>query len=209
MNSPSIGSRTALQILSAVLMLVALVAAAPAAPAAQDAPAPAKAENLSGLHDFDFLFGDWTVHHRTLRAGTTAWVEFEGTSSTRPIMGGAGNLEDNVLHRPSGTYRAAAVRAYDPATGQWAIWWVDGRAPHGPLDPPVKGSFEKGEGRFYSDDTLNGQPIRVRYLWRVINADSARWEQAYSHDGGQTWDTNWTMDFARVGAAKAQDRSVH
>src|SRR5688572_21388861 len=137
--------------LSAVLMIAALLAAMPTR-AAQDSPKPAASENLAGLHDFDFLFGDWKVHHRTLRAGTTTWVEFEGTSSTRPIMGGAGNLEDNVLHRPGGTYRAAALRAYDPATGQWAIWWCDGRSPHGPIDPPVKGGFEQGVGRFYSDD---------------------------------------------------------
>jgi len=183
--------------LSPALMIAALLVALPTR-AAQDAPTPTMAENLAGVHDFDFLFGDWKVHHRTLRAGTTTWVEFEGTSSTRPVMGGAGNLEDNVLYRPSGTYRAAALRAYDPATGQWAIWWCDGRMPHGPIDPPVKGGFEKGVGRFYSDDTLNGQPIRVRYIWTVIAADSARWEQAYSKDAGQTWETNWTMDFTRV-----------
>ncbi len=182
--------------LFAVLLLL-VVTLAPLS-ASQDPLTPAKVENLTGLHDFDFMFGDWKVHHRILRAGTSAWVEFEGTSSTRPIMGGAGNLEDNVLHRPGGTYRAAAVRAYDPATGQWAIWWVDGRMPHNPIDPPVKGGFEKGEGRFYSDDTFNGQPIRVRYLWRSLTADSAHWEQAYSKDGGKTWDTNWTMDFTRV-----------
>ena len=191
-----ISPHTLPRILSAVLLIAAL-AAAPAR-AAKEAPKPAAAANLTGLHDFDFLFGDWKVHHRTLRAGTTTWVEFEGTSSTRPIMGGAGNLEDNVLVRPGGTYPAAAVRAYDSATGQWAIWWVDGRAPHGPLDPPVKGGFTNGVGSFYSDDTLNGQPIRVRYLWSHITPTSARWEQAYSKDAGKTWDTNWTMDFTRV-----------
>lgn len=196
MNSPTISPHARQRILSVLLLIAALLVAS-SARAAQDAPVPTKGENLSGLHDFDFMFGDWKVHHRVLRAGTTNWVEFEGTSSTRPIMGGAGNLEDNILYRPTGTYRAAALRAYDPATGQWAIWWVDGRAPHGPIDPPVKGGFEKGEGRFYSDDTLNGQPIRVRYLWRAITTDSARWEQAYSKDAGQTWETNWTMDFAR------------
>jgi hypothetical protein len=188
------------RILAAVLLFTALLLATPVQ-AAQDAPTPARTQNLAGVHDFDFLFGDWKVHHRVLKAGTTTWVEFEGTSSTRPIMGGAGNLEDNLLHRPSGTYRAAAVRAYDPATGQWAIWWLDGRAPHGPLDPPVKGGFENGVGQFYSDDTLNGQPIRVRYTWSHITPTSARWEQAFSQDGGKTWETNWTMDFTRTAAA--------
>jgi len=193
MTSPHSSLRT----WAAILIVTALLGA-PLAPAAEEAPIPAKADSRSGVHDFDFLFGDWKVHHRFLKAGTTTWAEFEGTSSTRPIMGGAGNVEDNVLHRPGGTYRAAALRAYDPATGQWAMWWCDGRTPHGPIDPPVKGGFEKGVGRFYSDDTINGQPIRTRYIWTVISADSARWEQAYSKDAGQTWETNWTMDFTRV-----------
>jgi hypothetical protein len=186
------------RILAVGFVAVSLWAVAPVL-ATQNSPAPATSTaNLSGLHDFDFLFGDWKVHHRVFKVALNAWVEFEGTSSIRPIMGGAGNIEDNVLAAPSGTYRAAGLRSYDQATGQWAIWWLDGRAPYGPIDPPVKGGFAHGEGNFYSDDTLNGQPIRTRYSWSRIAPGSARWEQAYSSDGGKTWQTNWTMDFTRV-----------
>jgi hypothetical protein len=186
------------RILAAALVVASFWAAALAL-ASQDAPAPAIGPaNVSGLHDFDFLFGDWKVHHHVFKVALNAWVDFEGTSSTRPVMGGAGNLEDNLLAAPSGTYRAAALRAYDQATGQWAIWWLDGRAPHGPIDPPVKGGFAHGEGNFYSDDTLNDQPIRTRYWWSQITPTSARWEQAFSRDGGKIWVTNWTMDFTRV-----------
>ncbi len=192
-----ISSTTLPRILSGILMITALLVATPTR-AAQDSPAPAAGGILAGLHDFDFLFGDWKVHHHAFKTALKAWVDFEGTSSTRPIMGGAGNLEDNVLHPPSGTYRAAAVRAYDPATGQWAIWWLDGRTPHSPLDPPVKGGFVNGEGSFYSDDIVNGQPVRTRFLWTHITTTSARWEQAFSKDGGKTWETNWTMEFTRV-----------
>lgn len=176
------------RLLPALLMLTALLLAAPA--------------HAGGVHDFDFIFGDWKVHHRFLKAGTTTWAEFEGTSTTQPIMGGAGNLEDNVLQRPGGTYRAAAMRAYDAATGQWAMWWVDGRNPHGPIDPPVKGGFENGVGQFYSDDIVNGQPLRTRYTWSHITPTSARWAQAFSKDGGKTWETNWVMDFTRTAAAE-------
>jgi len=166
--------------------------------AALSIPAASAAEGLSGAHDFDFEFGDWTVHHRVKRASTGQWYEFDGTSNARPILNGLGNVEDNVFHRPEGDSRGVALRAYDPATAQWAIWWVDSRSPHGTLDPPVKGRFEKGVGTFYSDGEINGKPARTRFTWSQITPSSARWEQAFSFDAGKTWDTNWIMEFRRA-----------
>ena len=96
-----------------------------------------------------------------------------------------------------GTYRAATFRGYDPKTRQWAIWWLDGRNPH-QLDVPMKGGFADGIGTFLADDVVNGKPIKVRFLWSRASADAARWEQAFSGDGGETWETNWEMDFTRV-----------
>src|SRR3954462_15986692 len=154
------------------------------------------ADDLSGAHDFDFEFGDWTVHHRVKRA-IGAWFEMDGTSNTRPVLGGVGNVEDNVFHRPEGDSRGLAVRAYDPATGTWAIWWVDSRAPHSPMDPPVKGRFVNGVGNFYSDSEVNGKTVRTRYTWSKITPTGAQWEQAFSSDAGKTWDTNWVMTFTR------------
>lgn len=155
------------------------------------------AGDLSGARDFDFEFGDWTVHHRVKRANGE-WYEMDGTANTRPILNGLGNVEDNVFHRPEGDSRGVALRTYDPATAQWAIWWVDSRAPHGALDPPVKGRFEKGVGTFYSDSEINGKPVRTRFMWSRITPNSARWEQAFSYDAGKNWDTNWVMEFRRA-----------
>ena len=167
-------------------------------PAFGTTPAPA-ADDLSGAHDFDFEFGDWNVHHRVKRPNGE-WYEFDGTAYTRPLLGGLGNVEDNLFHRPEGNTRGVALRAYDPATASWAIWWVDGRAPHGVLDPPVKGRFEKGVGTFYSDGEINGKPVRTRFTWSRITPASARWEQAFSYDAGKSWDTNWMMEFRRTAA---------
>jgi hypothetical protein len=156
----------------------------------------------SGLHDFDFFIGEWRVHHRRLKerlAGSHEWLEFDGTTSTRETMGGWGNMDDNLLDMPGGAYRAVTLRAFDPKTGQWSIWWLDGRNPSGNLDPPVRGRFEGGVGTFYADDTLNGKPIRVRFTWSHAAANACRWEQAFSPDGGKTWETNWTMEFQRTG----------
>lgn len=152
--------------------------------------------------DFDFIIGDWEVRHRRLDerlSGCTAWTEFRGTSSTRKILGGFGNVEDNLLCFPQGEVRAAAFRSFDPTSRSWSIWWLDGRAPHR-LDTPVVGTFTHGIGTFYANDILNGRPIKVRFIWQADPAACPRWEQAFSADDGRTWETNWTMAFKRSGA---------
>jgi len=148
--------------------------------------------------DFDFQQGRWRVKHRRLKARLADcqdWETFDGTCEQRPILGGNGNIEDNLLHLPAGDYRAVALRSWDPATARWAIWWLDSRAPHR-LDTPVIGGFADGIGTFYADETHEGRPVRMRFLWLHTDTATPRWEQALSADGGATWETNWTMDFA-------------
>ncbi|MBL8277413.1 MAG: DUF1579 domain-containing protein [Pelomonas sp.] len=156
-------------------------------------------------HDFDFFIGHWEVRHRRLKErllGCHDWEDFSGRCHMWPLLDGRGNVDDNVLDLPTGPYRAVSLRTFDAATGQWAIWWVDGRHPHR-LEPPVVGGFADGVGEFQCDDELRGQPIRVRYRWTDTRTDHPRWQQAFSADGGQTWETNWVMDFTRVAAPGA------
>ena len=151
-------------------------------------------------HDFDFLIGKWRVHHWRLKdrlAGSHEWVEFEGESRLWMTMDGHGTIDDNIIGLPSGPYRAVGIRGYDPKTETWAIWWLDGRNPHH-IEPPVIGNFQNGIGTFEGDDTFNDKPIKVRFVWSRITPTSAHWEQAFSPDGGKTWETNWKMDLTRV-----------
>jgi hypothetical protein len=155
--------------------------------------------------DFDFLIGSWKVHHRKLNSrlsGCTDWTETNGTSTVRPIMGGLANVDDNVIEGPDGTYRACSFRVFNRETRRWSIWWFDSRSP-GRLDPPVVGQFEDGVGTFYSDDSFEGKPIRVRFIWSHTRTDSPRWEQAFSTERAGTWETNWTMQFIRLAADDA------
>jgi hypothetical protein len=150
------------------------------------------------LHAFAFQTGDWHVRHRKLRerlAGCTDWFEFDGSCRAWEMLGGAGNVDDHRLDDPNGAYDAATVRRLDPETGRWSIWWLDGRFPG--LGPPVHGGFRDGVGIFFGKDELNGRPIEVRFIWSRITDTGARWEQAFSADGGATWETNWVMEFAR------------
>jgi hypothetical protein len=113
-----------------------------------------------------------------------------------PTLNGFGNMDDNWLDLPSGAYRAMGVRAFNPETRLWSIWWFDERSHV--IEPPVRGGFADGVGRFEGDDTFNGQPIRVYFQWSDITANSARWEQAFSTDGGESWEVNWVMEFRRT-----------
>ena len=153
------------------------------------------------ITDLDFLVGRWKVQHRRLKArlaGCTEWERFGGTSELRLLMNGHGTIDDNVIELPSGPYRAVTLRSYDPGSRQWAIWWLDGRDPHR-IDAPMRGGFASdGSGAFYADEDFNGRAIRVRFLWTDITPQSCRWQQAFSADGGATWETNWVMDFTRA-----------
>lgn len=151
--------------------------------------------------DFDFFIGTWRIQHRRLKerlVGCQQWESFEGSSRVQKMLGGNVNVDDNLLHLPDGEYRALTMRSFDVASGKWSIWWLDGRHP-GRLDAPVVGGFSNGVGRFFCDDTLNGQAIRVRFLWtKRSELCLPRWEQAFSTDGGATWEVNWVMDFTPI-----------
>jgi hypothetical protein len=153
--------------------------------------------------DFDFVIGNWFVKHRRLKerlANCSEWVEFDGEMSTQKILGGFGNIEDNILRLPDQDVRAIALRSYDRNTKNWSIWWLDGRFP-GQIDVPVVGNFVDGIGTFFANDTFQEIPIIVRFVWRQIGVDLLRWEQAFSADEGESWETNWTMDFHRQNQA--------
>ena len=134
-------------------------------------------QGRNGVTAFDFFIGEWDVAHRRLKERLAG-------------------CDDNFLDLPGGAYRAITLRSYDPKSGQWSIWWLDGRYP-GTLDTPMIGGFENGVGTFYANDTLAGRPIRVRFLWTLPKPDLPRWEQAFSADAGATWETNWVMEFTR------------
>jgi hypothetical protein len=168
--------------------------------ATQDHLQPRQGDDLSGLHAFDLRAGCWNFHNHVLRerlANSHDWFDYDAFQHLWITMGGYGNMDDNELHRPDGTYYGVTVRTYDPKTGTWSIWWYDGRNPTD-LDPPVKGRFKDGVGTFFADDTLRGKPIKVRFTWSGITATAAHWEQAFSGDGGKTWETNWTADFSKI-----------
>jgi hypothetical protein len=151
-----------------------------------------------GRRDFDFLFGSWRVHNRKLLRrleGCTDWEEFETSLETRPVLGGLGNMD---RFSDDTSWEALTLRLFDPDARLWRIWWAATTRP-GHLDPPLTGSFVDGRGTFFGDDLHEGRPVRVRFDWKDITPTSATWEQAFSPNEGETWETNWVMALARIG----------
>ena len=52
-------------------------------------------------------------------------------------------------------------------------------------------------GEFYDQEQYKGRAILVRYVWLNTSPKSARMEQAFSADGGKTWETNWICELSR------------
>lgn len=154
----------------------------------------------SASHDFDFLHGAWHVTHDRLRSrlcGADDWYGFAGRMTCWPVLDGLGNVDDNRLEDPDGSYAALSTRSFSTASGRWAIWWLDARSPHR-LDPPVVGGFVDGVGTFEAADTFAGRPVVVRFVWTGTDGAQPRWEQSFSADGGTTWEVNWRMSFSRM-----------
>ena len=152
-----------------------------------------------GRKDFDFLIGSWKIWHRRLKErlkGCTEWEEFEGTSEVRQILGGLGNIDELTMNRASGRVQAVTVRLFNPLAREWSIYWVASNSP-GRLDVPMVGKFDGVRGEFFSQEVFEGRHIFNRFIWTVNSSNACRWEQAFSADGGKTWETNWAMEFTR------------
>lgn len=174
------------------------------ATAQQPTQVPSKAQSdmsKDGRHDFDFEVGSWNAHVKTLvhRLSHSAdWDEFSGVVTTRtlPKLEGWNESEMQVDSQKSGKHiELLAVRTFNPSTRQWSIYGTSIKT--GVFDPPMIGQFQKGRGEFYSQDTWEGRPIFVRFIWQRVDENHTRLEQAYSDDGGKTWETNWIYEGER------------
>ncbi|UJB19002.1 MULTISPECIES: hypothetical protein [Lysobacter] len=185
--------------LGAAAPLAALAGALPAEPAppraALKAPESAVAD---GRHDFDFYHGRWQVKNRRLAkrlAGSRDWIEFDAADECHPVLGGLGSV-DRYLTDWNGGIEGFALRLYRPQTRQWHVYWASDR--DGVLEAPLIGGFRDGVGVFEGQELHEGAMLPSRALWTDIRADSVRWEQALSPDGGKSWETNWVMHMTRL-----------
>lgn len=162
-------------------------------------PARSGQAERSGQRDFDFELGTWKTRvSRLVRplTGSTTWAQYEGTSVVRKLSAGRANLVELDVAGPAGRIEGVSLRLYNPQARQWSLNFSNLSA--GTLTPPVIGAFEGGRGEFYGQDTLDGRAILVRFVISDITPDSCRFEQAFSDDGGKTWEVNWIATDTRM-----------
>ena len=155
-------------------------------------------QNNDGRKDFDFLLGNWTIYNRRLKENLVNcddWEEFEGNFSCQRILGDLGSIDTCIMTRDNKPMHCLTLRLFSPETQEWSLYWSDSR--HGTLTIPMIGRFKDSVGYFYAHELIQKQHILSRFIWSDITETSCHWEQAFSTDGGQTWETNWTMDFVR------------
>jgi hypothetical protein len=146
----------------------------------------------NGQHDFDFEIGTWKTHLKRLvhpLTGSTTWIELDGTSIIRKVWNGRANLVELEVDGPSGHVEGLSLRLYNPQSRQWSLNFAN--SSDGTMSVPTIGEFRNGRGEFFDQETLNGRAIYVRNVFADITPDSYRFEQAFSNDGGKTWEVNW------------------
>jgi hypothetical protein len=194
-------SRT--KIANCALMVALLLALLPGLPAPRAAPAdspPAASAERNGQHDFDFLFGRWKVHLKRKVPGTDRWTESDGYGIYRKVWDGRANLNEFFSQSPNDHIEGLTLRTYNKVTRLWSVYWANSR--DGILSSAQVGKFVHGQGEFYAQDNSDGKSTLVRYVWSKITPSSAHFEQAFSQDGGRSWEVNWISDMTRTGDAE-------
>ena len=160
-------------------------------------------EYIGRPHDFDFLVGGtWHVANRRLRqrlAAVADWLSFEHSFRANVLMDGQISIDENVFTTQG--FTGVTFRTLDVEARRWAIYWINSR--DGRVQPPVRGGWNGDRGVFAGDDEDDGRPVRVRFLWERLGADTARWSQDFALIGTEgapdgPWETNWVMEFSRL-----------
>jgi hypothetical protein len=155
-----------------------------------------------GQHDFDWDIGTWRVHMRRLLqplTGSTMWVEYDGTDVVRKVWNGRANLGEVEVDSTAGHLELLTLRLYNPDSRQWSLNITNSAS--GSLSPPAVGEFKNGHAEFVDQENYKGKTILVRYGISNISSNSCRFDQAFSADGGETWEVNLIVDETRMPAA--------
>jgi hypothetical protein len=160
---------------------------------------PATLNSRDEQGDFDFEIGAWQAHVSRLAqplSATDKWVEYRGTSVVRPIWAGRANFGELDVEGPDGRIEGLSLRLFHPQSAEWHIYWANSR--DGGLGQPMIGRFDGRRGEFYNQELFDGRAVFVRFLFSGISSNAFQLEQAFSVDGGASWEPNWIAEFSRL-----------
>lgn len=155
-------------------------------------------------HAFDWDLGRWRIEMARLShplTGSTTWTKMVGTTVNSPLWKGRANLAEVEADGPGGHLELLALRLYLPATHEWTTHFATSGV--GVLDTPtgrpIMGSFQDGKGVFYDQEPYtDGRSILVRFKIGPLPNGAAESRQAFSGDGGKTWEVNWVNHYERL-----------
>jgi hypothetical protein len=130
--------------------------------------------------------------------GSGTWAEYDGTSVVRKVWDGRANLLELEVAGAAGHIEALSLRVYNPQAHQWSLNFANSAT--GTLAQPTVGQFNNGRGEFYDQETFAGRAVLVRFVISDITPESCHFEQAFSADGGRTWEVNWIATDTRLPA---------
>jgi hypothetical protein len=171
-------------------LIVAIISLLSQLPAFAAAAAPP-----DGSKDFDFAIGTWKTHIRRLLhplTGSNEWTTLDGRVVTRKVWKGRAQLEEIEADGPIGHFEGLNLFLYNPQAHQWGLNWSN--SSDGILGIPTVGEFKNGRAEIFDQETYNGRTILVRGIWSDIKANTHRFEQDYSDDGGKTWEPNFIAE---------------
>jgi hypothetical protein len=166
-------------------------------------PNTSAAADEDGQHGFDGLIGHWNFHLHRLNerlVGSTQWTDFYGAGDCIPLWNGRANMDTLVVDSPTGKIEGLTLRLFDPKLKLWRLYWANSK--DGLVDVPQLGQFHQGHGEFYAQDIQNDHAVLIRYDWTNLTGKAPHFEQAFSIDGGKSWEVNWITDQTRVEESK-------
>jgi hypothetical protein len=171
----------------------------PAGAAKNLRPLPPSADTTSAAHAFDFDIGKWKTHTSRLLhplTGSNVWVELDGVTEVHEVWGGRANLAEYKANGADTHIELLSLRWFDPTTHEWTL---DFSTPGvGMFGVPSVGEFRGERGDFYDYEPVNGRNVLVRFsIWKISDRE-AQSEQAFSDDGGRTWEVNWINRYTRA-----------
>lgn len=186
--------------LSVSFALQPLCGYAQSKPSVPKATSTQTVKERDGQDDFDFNIGTWKTQIKRLDhplTGSDTWVEWNGSVVVRKVWDGRANLEELKIDGPAGGHiEGLTLRLYNPQSHEWSLNWSN--SSDGVLDKPLVGEFKNGRGVFINQGQFKGRTILVRHTYSNITSDSHHFEQAFSIDGGATWEANWIANLTRV-----------